>query len=307
MNEPPGEFAPGTRATRRGVPLPLFAFVQLEFPWVIGPPDGRYVLRGHAGQPSHVLVITTLGAVERRGLVRRKKAKPKRAEPEPEPTPVTTTRVTLAHADPLDDDAAATAWVKTANLSAEADDAVDVLNGVLHAYRTSAMDAFSRDVTRGQALVVRAGVGEGEAVAHGRWTTAVELPHAASKAQQKRTNVLRPQERLAAILSGRDVALAAEELTLRARLDLDAGRTREAALQLRVALEAALAELQPWADGADLAARLEKLKELRAVVAGAANSALQGGLDDATAEDVGHALGRVEAALRVRTNLGLAP
>ena len=58
--------------------------------------------------------------------------------------------------------------------------------------------------------------------------------------------MLRPQERLAAILGGRDVALACEELALRARLDADAGRWREAAFQLRVALEAAIAELGPW-------------------------------------------------------------
>lgn len=289
--------------------MSLFAFVQLEFPWAIGPPEGRYVLRGHAGQPSHVLVLSTLGASERRKLLSRKTPKAKSAAPEPGPTPVVTTRVTLVQAEALADDAAAAAWVKTANLGAEADEAIDVLNGVLHAHRTAAMDPHVRDVSRKQALVVRAGVGEGEAVAHGRWTTAVEVPAPAANAgglAQRRSNALRPQERLAAILSGRDVALAAEELTLRARLDLDAGRTREAALQLRVALEAALAELQPWADGADLGARLEELTELRGVVGSAANSALQGGLDDATAADVERVVGRVEAALRTRTNVGLA-
>lgn len=283
-----------------------FAFVQMEFPWVLGPPDGRYVLRGHAGQPSHVLVLATLGAAERRRLLSRRTPKAKPVAPEPDPAPVPTTRVTLVQADPLADVAAAQAWVKSANLSAEADEAVAVLNGVLHAHRTSAMDPFTRDVSRRQALVVRAGVGEGEAVAHGRWETAVVVPAPVEKAAGRRASALRPQERLAAVLSGRDVALAAEELTLRARLDLDAGRTREAALQLRVALEAALAELQPWADGADLAPRLEELTELRSTVGSAANLALQGGLDDATAADVKRIVGRLEAALRVRTNLGLA-
>lgn len=290
--------------------MSLFAFVQLEYPWVLGPPDGRYVLRGHAGQPSHVLVITTLGAAERRILQRRaSKAKAKAAQPEPDPTPVTTTRATIVHADALADEAAAQAWMKTADLSAEADEAIDVLNEVVHAHRTAAMDPYTREISRAQALVVRAGVGEGEAVAHGRWSNAVELPPPAEGKRgltQRRHGLLRPQERLAAILSGRDVALAAEELTLRARRDLDAGRSREAALQLRVALEAGLAELQPWADGADLAPRLEELAELRGVVGSAANSALQGGLDDATAADVARAIGRLEAALRVRTNIGLA-
>lgn len=288
--------------------MSLFAFVQLEFPWVIGPPDGRYVLRGHAGQPSHVLVISTLGAVERRRLLSKRPPKAKAIDPEPGPEPVTTTRVTLVHADALADGAAAQAWMKGADLAAEADEAVDVLNGVLHAHRTAAMDPHVRDVTRSQAIACRAGIGEGEAVAHGRWSSAVELPPPATNAggaAGRRASALRPQERLAAVLSGRDVALAAEELTLRARLDLDAGRTREAALQLRIALEAALAELPPWADGADLSPRLEELRELRGVVGDAANRALQGGLDDATAAEVERVIKRVEAALRVRTNVGL--
>ena len=62
--------------------------------------------------------------------------------------------------------------------------------------------------------------------------------------------MLTPQARLAAVLSARERPLVCEELTLRARLDLDHGRGREAALQLLVALDAALAELQadPAAD-----------------------------------------------------------
>jgi hypothetical protein len=289
--------------------MSLFAFVQMEFPWAFGPPDGRYVIRGHAGQPSHVLVLGTLGAAERRRGLGRRKAKVTAAGPEPDPTPVVTSRVTLIQADPLTDASAGQAWVKTANLEAEADEAVEILNRVLHAFRTAAMDPYVREVTRKQALVVRAGVGEGEAVAHGRWGDAVELPAPTEKTSgvgRRRETVLRPQERLAAVLSGRDVALAAEELTLRARMDLDAGRGREAALQLRVALEAALAELQPWADGADLSARIGELRDLRGIVGDAANQALQGGLDEETAADVERAVGRLEAALRVRTSIGLA-
>ena len=58
-----------------------------------------------------------------------------------------------------------------------------------------------------------------------------------------------PEERYAAILGGRDRGLAGEELVLRARMDLDAGRVREAALQARVALEALLAELPSGGTG----------------------------------------------------------
>jgi hypothetical protein len=159
-----------------------------------------------------------------------------------------------------------------------------------------------REVRRGQAVVVRVGFGEGEQVAEGRWRRALELP--AGRPSAKRSAALRPQERLAALLGGRDAALACEELVLRARQDVDAGRRREAALQLDAALTAALAELEPWAPRADLAARLAELRDLRGGVHAAAQAALEGGVDDEADAAVRHALERLEAALRARTALG---
>jgi hypothetical protein len=273
----------------------VFRFVQLEFPWALGPPDGRYVLRGHAGEPEHVLVTATLGAPQRRLLGNR---------PRPsstEPVPVPTARATLVAAAPFGSDDDAPAWLKAAGED-DIDAAIVVLNRVLHLQRTAAADAFVREVAREQALVARVGYGEGEEVAHGRWTAATTFP--VPKGQRTpRAAALRPQERLAALLSGRDAPLAAEELTLRARLDLDAGRRREAALQLRVALEAGLAELEPWRDR--LGERLADLRDGRAAVGAAANRALQGGLDDATTGELAEILTHLEAALRARVSLGL--
>ncbi len=41
----------------------LFLFVQFEFPWPLGIPDGRYLLRaGRDGEPEHVVVLRTLQA-----------------------------------------------------------------------------------------------------------------------------------------------------------------------------------------------------------------------------------------------------
>jgi hypothetical protein len=139
-------------------------------------------------------------------------------------------------------------------------------------------------------------------VAEGRWDHARELgPAPAGRGARARAAVLRPQERLAAVLAGRDAVLACEELALRARSDVDAGRLREAALQLRVALEAAIAELEPWREQPGLAERLADLRARRDGVAAAANAALRGGLDDEHVETVRAVLARVEAALRVRT------
>ena len=93
---------------------------------------------------------------------------------------------------------------------------------------------------------------------------------------------------------------------LRARADLDAGRQREAALQLSLALETALAELVAWSERGDLATRLDELAELEDAADAVASSALGRGLDPAEAEEVERILGRLEAALRARTAAGFA-
>ncbi len=285
---------------------PLFRFVQAEYPWALGPADGRYVLRGHAGIPSHVLVLATLGAPERRTLLARRRRGVRRVTAPAEPTPVLTARATLVAATPFATAADAERWRREVDAEAEAAEALRVLNRVLHAYRAAAADPHVREVARHAALALRVGLGEGEPLAHGHWSSAVELPRGGGRpAPARSSTVLRPQERLAAVLGGRDVALACEELTLRARADADAGRLREAALQLRVALESALAELAPWADREAVGRRVGALREERASVAAAANMAVDGGLDDETAGEVLRVLALLEAALRARTAVGL--
>jgi hypothetical protein len=272
--------------------------VQAELPWALAPPDGRYVVRGHAGEPTHVLVVTLLAA--RAGAARLGRRRGRAVAPEPPPADVPVTRVTLVGAEPFAGEDAARAWLEGADGEGEAAAAFDVLSRVLHAHRIATADPSVAEPAREQALVVRLGLGEGEQVADGRWTHAVELPPSAAPRRGARRAALQPQERLAALLGGRDAALACEELTLRARADLDAGRTREAAFQVRVALEAALAELVPWAERGDLAGRLDELRAERPAVGAAANAALEGGLDEGQAADVERVVGRLEAALRAR-------
>jgi len=112
--------------------------------------------------------------------------------------------------------------------------------------------------------------------------------------------VLEPQARLAAVLNGRERALACEELTLRARLDLDGGRDREAALQVLIALDAALAELAIDPTAPLLGERLNELRDQRDGVALAAQAALGGPLPTADLQAVTFALSRIEATLRAR-------
>jgi len=281
----------------------MFRFCQVEVPWALGPDDGRYVVRRHAGeQPDHVLVVATLGAPQRR-LLGAKRARA--AAPEPSPAPVATGRATVIAAEPFASADEAERWLRGADPEAEMHTALVVLNRALHAHRVAGADPYAREVARADALVARVGVGAGEQVAEGRWTEAVELPPPAA-GRRRRTAALRPQERLAALLGGRDAALACELFVLRARADLDAGRQREAALELRTALEAALAELPAWAESGDLARRLAELGGEREAAETLATAALGRGLDAEEADEVARILGRVEAALRARSAAGFS-
>jgi hypothetical protein len=282
---------------------PLFRFVQVELPWALGPPDGRYLLRP-PGEPgaaaSHVIVLATLGAPERRRMAALRR--PREAPPEPDPMSVTTGRATVIEvASPLPGAAEAEAWLATAG-EPELHRGLEVLNRALHAFRLVSADPHVHTVGRGQALVARVGFGAGEQVADGLWAQARELP--APTVRQRRSRVLTPQARLAAVLGARERVLVTEELTLRARLDLDQSRFREAALQVLVALDAALAELAGDPAAQALTERLEELRALRKPVTAAAQSALGGALTEADRETVAHALGRIEAALRARAAQG---
>jgi chromatin segregation and condensation protein Rec8/ScpA/Scc1 (kleisin family) len=95
--------------------------------------------------------------------------------------------------------------------------------------------------------------------------------------------------------------MASELLALRARLDLEQARDREAALQLDAALRAALAELEGWRELDGMPERLEELRSLLSEVALAAEEARSGALEDTGRGVVERTLGRLEAALRART------
>jgi hypothetical protein len=219
------------------------------------------------------------------------------------PEPVPTARATFIAAQPFDSPAAAEEWLESLRRDDEATAAaVDAglvqLNAVLRAHRAAALDPYVREVHPNGALIVRVGYGSGEQVADGRFAAAYELPRRAAGSVRRRAarrrEALAPQERLAAILGGRDRTLAGEELLLRAHLDLDAGHTREAALQARVALEALIAEL--GREGRDVG----EISACRGDVGAAANAALEGDLAPEQADAVEGAVAAMERALRHR-------
>jgi hypothetical protein len=246
-----------------------------------------------------VLVIETLGAAERRRTLAGRRAKRIQAQPEPEPTPVITGRATVIDvASPFASESEAAAWLGGAGED-QLSEHLAVLGSALHAFRVATADPYLNPVGRDRLLVARVGYGLGEEVADGRWTEARELISPVQR--QRRSKLLHPQARLARLLGGRELPLVCEELALRARLDLDHDRSREASLQLLIALDAAIAELASDPHAGSLESRVSELRELRDPVAEAAQAALSGPLGETDREVVESALERVEAVLRART------
>jgi hypothetical protein len=270
-------------------PTAPFGFVQLEFGFLLGPPDGSYMVRsGPEGPLDALLVLGTLGALERRRLRGRRARPVEEAEPEPVPT----ARATVVRPEPFGSRDEAADWLaglrgNDAAMSEELERALRILNRALRAHRAATADPWIGEVSAERALVARIGYGRGEAVAEGRYGEALELPRAGARGVKRSMEA--PEERFAALLGARETSLVGEELVLRARADLAAGRTREAALQARVALEALVAEL-PEAAAA--------LGELRGSVAVAAGAALRGELDAAETASIEEAVQAMEAALR---------
>jgi hypothetical protein len=248
------------------------------------------------GPVDSVLVLTTLGAPERRRLRGRRGRLVSEARPEPVPT----ARVTVVRGDPFPSRAGAEEWLAALHAdpdlaTSEQSRALLVLNRALRAYRAAAGDPHAGDVSGDRALVTRIGFGRGEAVAEGRYAQAWELPGGAPG--RVRRSMAAPEQRFAAILGAHERALVCEELVLRASADAENGRFREAALQIRVALEAMLAEL---AGDEGQAARLEELSAHRATAGEAANAALRGPLGEELRERTAQLLARMEDVLRRR-------
>ncbi len=262
--------------------------MQWEFAGRLGPPAGRYVVRRYAGdEVRQVIVVAEPVAAEPRR--RRRRRVPAQAPAAVAPV----TRVTVIDATPLQD---AAEWLRAPRV----DDAEAALGRLVALYRIAAADPALPDVDPDRALAARVGYGRGEVVAEGAWEAARELPGESHGFRVRRGSDLRPHERLAALLSARDAALACEELALRARTDLDHGRDREAAIQLEAALVTALAELQGWRGIAGIPRRLTELDGYRQRVADAAAAAREGRLEAVQVETVSAALSRLEAALRAR-------
>jgi hypothetical protein len=293
-----------TRAakTRLGVLSPFFGFAQFDFAGTLPLADGRYLAsRGEEGG-ERVLVVQTIAAPPRPSRRRRRPRSSEAAGPPPE---LPLARATAIRAfEPYEAAEEAASWLATATVNEAAIDAaldagIALLNDALHAQAVAAADPHLATIGPDRAVAVRLGYGSGDQIADGAFSEAREVDVAAAGSpRRRRQEELRPQERVAAVLRGRESFAACEALLLRARADLDAGRDREAALQLRIAIEAMLAELTDALDHDDHRTDIATLEKRQAPVEAAAKRALTGDLDDAGEATVRGALQIAERILR---------
>lgn len=272
--------------------------MQLEFAGTLAVPDGRYLARGDDGQ--QVLVIETIGAPP---PPRRRRRRPKNSEAAAETAPLPLSRVTAVRAEePFEESGEADAWLEEALASEDSIDAavaegVALLNRAIHAHAVASADPLGTELRADRAATVRIGHGSGKEVASGRFSTAREVDvRAGASARRRQDEELRPQERVAAVLGGREQLDACETLILRVRADLDCDRRREAALQLRVGLEAMLIELDGALADPDHELDMAELEARRSEAGEAANTALRG---DLPIDDERHVTELVEICERI--------
>jgi hypothetical protein len=246
-----------------------------------------------------VLVVRTTNppAPPRRRLGR---AKPKEADPAAAPPAIPMTTLTVITPEAVGDEPEAASWLEARRRDHDAlDDAVrsalELVNQAIHAHRAAVADPTIPDVGADAALTVRVGYGEGDALADGRYTEAIELP--SSERRHRRGEALRPTERVAGVLAGREAVAACELLLLRARADVDAGRSREAALQIRTAVAALLAERATFT-AAGQEPDIETLKGSQEAVNAVGDAALAGELSDEQLSATTEALKVAERVLR---------
>ena len=249
-------------------------------------------------------MLETLGAP---APPRRRRRRARETDPGAQPAPLPLSRATVVRAsEPFEHEGEAGTWLEASVDSEELLDALlaeafELLNRALHAQAVASGDPRPGALSPRDAVAVRIGHGSGEQVADGEFSEAREVDaRAGASRKRQRQEELRPQGRLAAILGGRERFDPCETLVLRARADLDAGRLREAALQLRIGLEALLAEfIDPPADSGhneDMAA----LQAARTEAGELANAALHSNLTEKQLGRVRELVALCERVLRRR-------
>lgn len=214
------------------------------------------------------------GARPRPLLGRRRRAKPALDSGDAEPEQFAICRLTVVDAVPLEDEQRAKSWLAEMRSADSAAEHVSAsllhANRIVHAHRLAAADPYEHELSAATAHRIRLGYGLGEQVAEGLWSEARKV-HPDSL---KKRSALDPDRGMSEMLSGRRPTFDSDDLLLRARLDLDQGRRRQALLQARAACEAfkqeEVAEAGGWRERltddsqlSDVVAEMERLARRR--------------------------------------------
>lgn len=260
--------------TRRPGPPAALPFVQLEFTHAVGVPPGIYLVAAAPASPSPSPGALGSGdsllseVVQARPSVRAPLvARRGRRTPMPAPTPaeagapaapvplavLTHVLATEAFADLVTAEATLARWAADpGECELLVERALTVVNLGIAAYRTAAGDPYAGEVMSLDPRAVRIGFGVPGEIGAGRWLGAWTLPRdEAPPDDGPSVDELRVTERVAAALGGQIVVYEAEELALRALLDLNHGRARAAAAGAAAAVAVLAEELA--AQGVDTA------------------------------------------------------
>lgn len=225
--------------------MKLLPFAQLDLPGEVPIGAGRYLVRplDEPDADPDVLAVNTLGAPRARSRLRR--GRPVPVESEPDATPVPLSRVALIKSIPFESAEAGGRWLERVRGDDElsrnlATEVAIALNRAIEAHRVAAPEIYALPIHAGRAAAVRIGYGNGDELADGRWTEAIELAEKGRKSlRAELVDGVGAQERIAAVLGGRDSVAPAESLLVDAELAHAEGRYPLAAITLDAALGAA--------------------------------------------------------------------
>lgn len=290
-------------------------FVSMEFSSALGPTAGRYMVRppgsavadpsaNGAGEAprelsaADVLQITIIGAPTARGGLVFRRARKVDSDDEPRDVSIliatligTNNRFSVRQEAVRFLDACRADEDQQTELVGQC---IDAINLAIRAYRAASRDPLPSEIDIHDAREVRIGYGEPEELARGGWTEAFTPPPPRAP-KLSRGERLAPTEVVAQIVGGKMPLLGSEDLALRTMLDLEHGRPRAAALQLRATLDLLVSELTDAGESFipprdDLEQRIPAVERL-------AQLALDDRLDDDAEAEVAEILDRIEDAL----------
>jgi hypothetical protein len=208
----------------------MFPCVQLEFARPLGPSEGRYTI-GSDTAATDVFDVRGITAHISPDASRRRRDRS-------EASALTLVRYTLIRAgSPLVDEHSTRVWLASMRNDAgarrrEVGRAVDVLGTAIRAYRVAAADPYASDVSQADALAIRIGAATPRQAFDLNGIDWLSVPRCAKNGGGNAVDQLGCSRAVAAALSGRQRPHAAEDMVLRALVEIGTNPKTGAALLL---------------------------------------------------------------------------